>query len=185
VASIAYDFLLLAAGLAGLGHHIWDIPTTEFPKLAQVSQGLRFSNPSPIRKFSFDFSQFAWALEILYTPAIWLAKASLLFQLIRIFTPMKSGLVYWACHALIWGNLAFYVSILFTLIFECHPIKAVWAQFYGNQCINRNMVLLVSGAVNVFSDFLNILLPIWATWHLQMAPKRKAGIIAVFATGLL
>ena len=132
-----------------------------------------------------DIMQFTWALEILYIPAIRLAKSSLLFQLIHIFTPMKSGIVYWACHALIWGNLVFYVSILFTIIFECHPIDEVWNLFYEGHCINRNTVLVATGAVNVFSDLLNLLLPVWATWHLQMAPKRKAGIIAVFTTGLL
>ena len=129
--------------------------------------------------------QYAWALEILYTQAIWLAKASLLFQLIRIFTPMKSGALYWAFHTLIWGNLAFYSSIFFSLIFECHPIREVWNPSYEGHCINRNMLLVVSSAVNILSDLLNLLLPIWATWHLQMAPKRKAGIIAIFATGIL
>lgn len=46
-------------------------------------------------------------------------------------------------------------------------------------------MLVVSGTVNVFSDLLNITLPLWAIWHLQMAPKRKAGVSAVFTTGLL
>ncbi|CAF9928118.1 hypothetical protein IMSHALPRED_007390 [Imshaugia aleurites] len=162
-ANIAFDFGLLGAGLAGLGNHIWYIQETQYVKLAQ----------------------YAWALEILYTQAIWLAKASLLFQLIRIFTPMKSGALYWAFHILIWGNLVFYSSIFFSLIFECHPIREVWNPSYEGHCINRNMLLVVSSAVNIFSDLLNLLLPIWATWHLQMAPKRKAGIIAIFATGIL
>lgn len=129
--------------------------------------------------------QFSWTLELVYTPAIWLAKASLIFQLIRIFAPMKAGAIYWACHALIWGNLAFYISIFFTLLFECHPISQTWNLNYGHHCIDRNLALIVSSAVNIFSDLLNFILPIWATWHLQMAPKRKAGITAVFATGLL
>ena len=47
------------------------------------------------------------------------------------------------------------------------------------------MLLVVSNAVNIFSDLPNLLLPIWATWRLQMAPKLKAGLVAVFATGLL
>lgn len=163
VVSIAFNGCLLAAGLAGLGQHVWILRDSEYVKLAQ----------------------YAWALELLYTPAIWLAKASLLFQLIRIFAPMKSGPVYLACHTLIWGNLAFYISIFFSILFECHPIWEVWNPSYEGHCIDRNMVLVVSSAVNIVSDLLNLLLPFWATWHLQMAPKRKAGIVAVFATGLL
>lgn len=99
---------------------------------------------------------------------------------------MKSGPMYWLGHALIWVNLALYTAILFTLIFECSPIEKVWNPLYeGGHCINRNTALIVSGAVNVLSDLLNLLLPLWATWHLQMTWKRKAGISAVFATGLM
>ena len=122
---------------------------------------------------------------MLYSPCIWLAKASLIFQLIRIFTPMKSGAVYWACHALIWANLAVYIAVTFTVLFECHPIDATWNPFLASDCISRNVILVISAAVNVFSDLLNFLLPIWAIWHLQMAPERKLGLSAVFATGLL
>lgn len=98
---------------------------------------------------------------------------------------MRSGPVYWACHALIWSNLAFYISIIFTIIFECEAIREVWNPSDGNRSINRNLVLIISGAVNIFSDFLNILLPLWAIWHLQMAPRTKAGVSVIFATGLL
>ncbi len=132
--------------------------------------------------------QYGWALAIVYPPAIWLAKASLLFQLIGIFTPMKSGYVYWACHTLIWVNLVFYISVFFSIIFACHPVWEVWSlwkPFDKPHCSDRIGVLVASSAVNILSDLLNIILPMWATWHLQLAPKRKAGIVAIFATGLL
>lgn len=101
---------------------------------------------------------------------------------------MKSGVVYWACHTLIWGNLAFYIAADFSVIFECHPIDEVWnpATFIiTNKCINRNAVVVATSALNVFSDLLILLLPIWATLHLQMKAKRKIGIVAVFTTGIL
>lgn len=132
--------------------------------------------------------QYAWILDLIYTPAIWLAKVSLLFQLIRIFTPIKSGPLYWAYQTLIWGNLAFYIPAFFLVVFECHPIWEVWNPSNEGHCINgiaTGLLGVVSSAINILSDLLNLFLPMWATWHLQMAPKRKAGIIAVFATGLL
>lgn len=135
-----------------------------------------------------DFRQYTWALAIVYPPAIWLAKASLLFQLIGIFTPMKSGYVYWVCHTLIWVNLVFYVSVFFSTVFACRPISEGWSLWKPSDkrhCINSIGLLVASSAVNILSDLLILLLPIWATWHLQLAPKRKAGIIAIFATGLL
>ena len=130
--------------------------------------------------------KYAWALEILYTVAIWLAQASLLFQLIRIFAPAKSGSVYWASHTLIWTNLLLYVCVFFSVLLECYPIDETWNPLdANNHCVNRNMVLVVSGACNVFSDILILLLPLWAIWHLQMKLRRKIGITAVFTTGLL
>ena len=84
-----------------------------------------------------------------------------------------------------WGNLVFYVAVLLLCIFECHPIREVWNFYYQGHCINRNIFVVISGAINVVSDLLNLLLPIWAIWHLQMALKRKAGISAIFAIGLL
>ena len=98
---------------------------------------------------------------------------------------MKSGPIYWACQTLIWGNLIFYVATLFTIVFECYPVHEVWNPNYGGHCINRNTILIVSGAVNIFSDLSNLILPIWAILHLQMALKRKLGITAIFTTGIL
>ena len=101
---------------------------------------------------------------------------------------MKSGVIYWTCHILIWGNLAFYVAAAFAVIFECHPVDEVWnpATFdFSNKCINRNAVVVATSALNVFSDLLILLLPVWATLHLQMKAKRKISIVAVFTTGIL
>ena len=36
-ACLTFNFLLLAAGLAGLGYHVQDIPLTHWPQLARVS----------------------------------------------------------------------------------------------------------------------------------------------------
>ena len=166
----------------GFGRHLWNIRLSRYPLMAQASN---YSSMRPARGLTSSYWQYAWALELLYVPAIWLAKSSLLFQLIRIFSPMKSGPIYWACHALMWGNLAFYTAILLTLIFECHPIREVWMVHYQGHCIDRNAAILGSGAVNVFSDLLNLMLPMWAVWRLQMATKRKFGIIAIFATGVM
>ena len=132
-----------------------------------------------------DLTQYSWTLELIYFPPIWLAKAALLFQLIRIFTPMKSGAVYYACHILIWGNLAFYTASSFVVLFECHPIKEVWNISFGHHCLNRNLNPIISSAVNVGSDLLSLLLPIWAIWRLQMTPDRKLGLSAIFAIGIL
>lgn len=104
----------------------------------------------------------------------------------HIFAPLRTGLIYWCVHALVWGNLAFYTSVLFMTIFRCIPQDKIWnPEHVGGQCIDFNVAYLASGAVNIISDFLILLLPMLAIWRLQLASKRKLGISAVFATGLL
>ena len=103
----------------------------------------------------------------------------------RIFAPMKTGPTYWLIHALIWGNLVLYTVILFITIFQCAAVDNGYRNpFYnGHHCISPNAEPIISGVFNVVSDLLNLLLPLWSIWKLQMASKRKAGTIAIFATG--
>ena len=126
-----------------------------------------------------------WALQTLYPPAIWLAKASLLFQFKRKLAPTKSGPVYWAYHILIWGNLAFYSSVFLATILECHPRHNKWIPSSKGCCVDSRMLLIVSDAINIPSDLMILLLPLWKMWDLRMTSKEKAATAAIFATGLL
>ena len=94
--------------------------------------------------------------------------------------------MYRAIHFLIWGNLAFYVSTWLVIIFQCVPQKKIWyPEHKGGHCISFYVSAAASGSVNVVSDFLILLLPLVAIRRLRMAPKRKVGVSAVFATGFL
>lgn len=116
---------------------------------------------------------------------MWFAKAAVLVQLMRIFTPNKSGPVYWTIHALLWINLALYVALFFAIAFECSPQSKIWDAYSPNgRCIERTTMLIVQGSVNILSNLFMLLLPIWAIWHLHLETKRKIGIIAVFAVGV-
>lgn len=133
-----------------------------------------------------DTYQFSWAISNVYCPTIWLAKSALLFQLMHIFAPTKTGVIYWAVHSLIWGNLVFYISVCLTTIFECIPQAKIWnPELQTGHCINFNVAYAATGAVNVVSDILISLLPMLEIRRLQLAPNRKLGVAAVFATGVI
>ena len=129
--------------------------------------------------------QYGWALEILYILTIWLAKAALLFQLIRTFARFKSGPGYWTCHCFIWFNLAFYFSMLLAIVFECRPIWKIENAPHHGYCCHLKRLLVAFSAINVLSDLLILLLSTWATWQLQMSAKKKAGVMGIFTVGLL
>ena len=103
----------------------------------------------------------------------------------RIFTSAKPGFTYWACHGLIWGSLAFYVSVLFAIIFQCHPIWVLYGQHDKDHCLDWKLLLVVSSAIDVVLDFMTLLLAVWITRLLEMTTKMKVGAVAIFATGLL
>lgn len=105
--------------------------------------------------------------------------------MIQIFVSTKSGPLYWAYHILIWGNLAFYISVLLPIIFECHPIWHFWNPSYRDHCINWKKLLVVSSAVNMSSGLLILLLAVWTMSQSQMAHKMKAGVIVILTTGSL
>ena len=103
----------------------------------------------------------------------------------RFLTPTRSKPTYWACYALIWSSLAFYAFVFFAIIFQCHPIWKLWEESYKDQCIDWKSLLVASSAINMVFDLLTLLLAVSTTWHVQMTPKKKAGLFAIFATGLL
>ena len=130
--------------------------------------------------------QLSWAILILYCPTIFFAKAALLFQIIRIFTPNKRGIVYWTTQLLIWINAAFMFSILMAVLLECIPTRKIWDPTYsGGQCVDRIGLILAYSSVNIVSDALIFCLPIWAIIHLHVALQRKVGLVLVFATGIM
>ena len=43
---------------------------------------------------------------------------------------------------------------------------------------------LLTATLNTISDWIILILPIWAIWRLKMPLRRKLGVSAVFGTGI-
>lgn len=99
--------------------------------------------------------------------------------------PARQGFIYWASQTLIWTNLLFYVATSFALIFECTPRERIWDTKIAGKCINIKAIFLLTGSWNVISDLTILVLPIVPIWQLQMSPRKKLGVYAVFSTGVL
>jgi hypothetical protein len=122
----------------------------------------------------------------MYCIITWLAKAALLLQMQRTFSPNRTGPVYMSCQILIWSNLAFYTGSFFALVFECVPQERIWNPLIKTgHCIKTGDLLIAMGIINVVSDLMILILPMWAIFHLRMSTKLKIGVYAIFATGVL
>lgn len=146
----------------GLGRHQWNVPESNMKHLLK----LYYIN------------------RIFYSPTILAAKLTILLQLMRIFAPIKRGLVYWLIQALIWLNAGFYLANVLSVIFQCTPVRKAWNPSMPGVCVDTNLNLVVTGAINVLSDALILLLPLWTIWHLKMPTQRKLGVSVVFAAGI-
>lgn len=90
-------------------------------------------------------------------------------------------------------NIAYAVGFCIALGLICQPIEAYWNQFSpqwvaaGNQfhCGREEISLPMSGALSVVGDFYSTVLPLVLVWHLNLALRKKLGLYALFALGLL
>lgn len=125
------------------------------------------------------------AKEILNSPAVYFVKVSILLQFQRIFVPLKKGTAFYFIRAIIWLNGIYYIVTFFAGIFTCVPRRKIWEPAIPGHCLNSVNWFIASGLVNVVSDFAILMIPIFCISMLQMPLKRKIGISAVFAIGLL
>ena len=70
-------------------------------------------------------------------------------------------------------------------IFMCRPREKYWNRLQTGSCYSYDASMLGTGFFNVFSDFALLMLPVRSIWKLQVPMKKRLGILAVFATGML
>lgn len=129
--------------------------------------------------------QIANIAQITYGPLIFITKLSILLLYIRVFAPSFKKMTFIFIQLLIWFNFFFYLADTIVKIFECTPRHKIWEKDAEGSCININIPILITSAINVASDFLILLLPIVCVWRLQMKGSKKFGISAIFAAGSL
>ena len=123
---------------------------------------------------------------MLYSPAIFLAKLSILLQLRRLFDVAGTGKTHIAILVLIWANFWFYFPYLGATVFQCVPRAKIWDPLImTGGCINLKAAFIAASAINVVSDLSILLLPLYHVFRLNIETRRKIGVAAIFAVGIL
>lgn len=86
---------------------------------------------------------------------------------------------------LIFANTVFYGVAFFVAIFDCTPRRRIWDENTPGHCLNNKTLYIFSAAFNIVSDSIMLTVPIYLIWTLQMSIRRKIGVSAIFATGVL
>ena len=122
---------------------------------------------------------------MIYSPGLFLAKFSILLMYRRLFDTAGTGKTHYLIHILIWANLAFYFPYLAATVFQCVPRARIWDPMLKGGCINLKAAFIAASAINVVSDFSILLLPLYRLSKLKIPTRRKIGVLAIFAVGLL
>jgi hypothetical protein len=120
------------------------------------------------------------------TALVWpFAKSSFFLMYLEIFKPLK-----WQRYAIYFGliiNWLFYLAVIgATLYFTAPAPGQTWQQSFGTPRYKRAVTMTHPIAIgSLILDLYILLLPIFSVWGLQMKTKKKIGVLAVFATGIV
>ncbi|MCJ1464632.1 hypothetical protein MMC07_003245 [Pseudocyphellaria aurata] len=150
----------------GAGVHQWNLPMHNF------------------------ISMYYWfyIAQILYAPTLFPVKTALLLQYIRLFAPTRSfnRFLWYTATSTIAITAIYYTISTFVTTFLCSPREAYWNPLLSqDKCLNNGLLVIITRIYNIISDIIILLLPVRAVWKLRIPIKRKAGIVLLFAIGML
>ncbi|KAF2186225.1 hypothetical protein K469DRAFT_573671 [Zopfia rhizophila CBS 207.26] len=173
------DYLLPFAWAATIGHlvpafivydfapiiHTWDLTMRDFSKLLLYFR----------------------IAAIFYNISVLLIKLAMLIQVFRIFVPRGSrSKTFWVVQTLIYTNIFFYVSCIFTQIFTCHPIQKAWKPWIREgSCLNFQATAMATAVFNLVSDLSILFLTQKVILEIQLTKKERIRLTVVFCAGLI
>lgn len=115
-----------------------------------------------------------------------LTKLAFLFFFLRIFPSASTRRLIWVAISI---SVLYTIGFASTMTFACMPISAVWTVWDGTRkpdyCITQNTFYLVAAAVNICLDFAIVLIPIPDLIKLNLSPRKKLFLCAIFGVGVM
>ena len=122
---------------------------------------------------------------MVYGPSIFFARAAILTLYFRVFSPKRTIriLIYVALVSL----LLVYVTGLAVLTAYCTPrIGDAWDIPLAQRCTPvASTNAIVQSVVGIVSDIYILVLPVPVIYKLHLGSKTKAGVFAIFMSGIL
>lgn len=80
--------------------------------------------------------------------------------------------------------IAYGVETFFSGTFTCTPVAYFWdVTIPGGHCVNKWALYFANGGINIATDFIILLLPVFILKDLQMPKYQKITLIAILAIG--
>ena len=172
--------MVLVCTRFGLGRHL--ILVTDGTSFGKVCICSRLRSHCPVSEQITNSTQSLLATEILYNPAIFTTKLSILFLYRRIFPVRKFVVVLWLVGAFV---AAYSLTASLVNLLQCLPVNAMWNPRVKPKCVNLGVELIVVSSINVVTDFIILCLPIPLVWRLQTSLTSKVQVTGMFFLGSL
>ena len=69
-------------------------------------------------------------------------------------------------------------------IFQCTPIATAWIPTPQTRCVNFFILVIVSGVINIVTDFIILALPVPILWNLKVNRVKKWELTWIFLVGV-
>ncbi|KAF2676841.1 hypothetical protein K458DRAFT_320974 [Lentithecium fluviatile CBS 122367] len=126
--------------------------------------------------------QVTLAAEILYNPAIFFTKLSILLLYRRIFPSKTFNRILWGVGTFI---LAYTITSSTVNLLQCIPIAANWDPKLAAtaRCVDFGSELIALSTINAVTDLILLVLPMPKLWGLHVSFNKKIQLMAMFALG--
>ncbi|KAK8085322.1 hypothetical protein PG997_006593, partial [Apiospora hydei] len=146
-------------GYCGEGHHAWELTREDYQAVLK----------------------WLYASSILWIPAAFFTKASLLLMTARLFSIYRRTAT--CIRLYLWFLLIAYTPVQFVKIFICWPIARYWNPAIPGRCLDQPKVFLTDTALAFVTDFIILVIPIPLTWKLNMPLRKKMKVTAMLGAG--
>ncbi|KAH6720847.1 hypothetical protein BKA61DRAFT_470111, partial [Leptodontidium sp. MPI-SDFR-AT-0119] len=124
------------------------------------------------------------AFEANYGITMAFVKCSVIYFYYRIFGATRS--FHNSAQTLIVLIILWAISTTLITFLICRPLAFNWdPTIVGGVCGDRNTVFVITGVINVVTDIMVLSLPLPHILKLQLAWRRKVGLLLMFSIGFL
>lgn len=87
-------------------------------------------------------------------------------------------------YAVIALVVAYGVETFFSGIFTCYPVAYIWdITIPGGKCVDKWGLYFANGGINIVTDFMILILPVFILKDLIMPKFQKMFLMAIIALG--
>ncbi|OJJ48976.1 hypothetical protein ASPZODRAFT_149948 [Penicilliopsis zonata CBS 506.65] len=141
--------------------------------------GLHQSEVSASELISFDKT--VYVTMVMYGPTAFLTKLSLLWIMIRVFSPYRKAVKF--IYILLVIMLGYYIPAVIVKIRICLPISKFWDSSVEGSCLDETSIILADAVMSTVTDLTILLLPLPLTLSLQMSARKKMRVMGLLGAG--